>query len=249
MRSPLLLVPCLLVSGCTFPTYKAERTLEFTLPAEDLRQLRCETHNGNIQVTGTVGATQIALRADLSVRGRTQAEADANLALLDVVRERVGETLRIRGDYPAAKLRNSSPGFRFTLTVPADLAVHLTSHNGNVTARGIRGSTAIETHNGNITGDVTTSHIVATTHNGNVDLVLSGEGSLDGDVRSHNGNIELAIDQRLGSQLVAATSNGRVTPPARAQDATLDQRRVSCRLGSGTGRLAVETYNGNVMIR
>lgn len=249
MRSPVLVVPCLLAFGCTFPIYKAERTLEFTLPAEGLRQLHCETHNGNIQVAGTAGATQLTLRADLSVRGGTQAEADANLALLDVVRERVGDTLRIRGDYPAAELRNRSPGFRFTLTVPADLAVHLTSHNGNVTARGIRGSTAIATHNGNITGDVTTNHIVATTHNGNVELALSGDGPLDGDVHTHNGNVEIAIDQRLDSQLVAATRNGRVTPPGRVQDATLDRRRMSCRFGDGSGKLAVETYNGNVVIR
>jgi DUF4097 and DUF4098 domain-containing protein YvlB len=249
MRPPLPLVPCLLAVGCTFPIYSAERTLEFTLPAEDLLRLHCETHNGNIQVTGTAGTTQIALRADLSVRGRTQAEADANLALLDVVRERVGDTLRIRGDYPAAELRNRSPGFRFTLTVPADLVVHLTSHNGNVTATGIRGSTTIETHNGSITGDVTTHHIVATTHNGNVKLRLSGDGPLDGDVRSHNGNVEIAVDERLDSQLVATTRNGRVTPPARVQDAALDRRRVSCRLGDGKGKLAVETYNGNVVIR
>lgn len=249
MRTYLLLLPCALAAGCIFPQYKAEKTLEFTLPIAGLTKLRCESHNGDITITGDATATTIALRADLSVRGHSQAEADANLHLLEVVREQIGDTLRIHGKYPAAELTNRSPGFRFTMTVPPDLAVQLTSHNGDVAAVGMSGSTAIETHNGDVKGSLATNHVVATTHNGDVELKLSGEGPLDGELRSHNGDIEVVVDERLGTRLEASTHNGRVTPPARVQDASFGKRRLTCRLGDGKGKLVIDTHNGDVVIR
>ncbi len=250
MRTYLLLLPCALAAGCIFPQYKAEKTLEFTLPIAGLKKLHCESHNGDITITGDAKATMIALRADLSVRGHSQAEADANLHLLEVMREQVGDTLRIHGKYPAAELSNRSPGFRFTMTVPPELAVQLTSHNGDIAAVGMSGSAAIETHNGDVKGNLTTHHVVATTHNGDVELKLSGDGPLDGELRSHNGDIEVVVDERLGTRLEASTHNGKVTPPSRLEGpATVAKRRVTCKIGDGKGKLVIDTHNGDVVIR
>ncbi len=249
MRPDLLLLPLLLLAGCVHPTFQATKIVELTLPAAAVTALECHSHNGGITVTGDPGATGVALRAELSVRGYTQPEADANLHLLGIGREEVGGTLRIRGTYPEGELGNRSPSFRFTMTVPTRLAVTLVSHNGDVKVRGIEGATALETHNGNIDGAVRTNRITATTHNGSVDLRLDGDGALDGEITSHNGDVTVTLDGAFDTVVGAATHNGSVTPPANATDVARDRRRFEGTLGAGGGALVVVTHNGDVVIR
>lgn len=248
MRPALLLVP-VLAAGCVFPNYQASKVVEFTIPAADLQKIDCQSHNGDIIVSGDPAASAVALRAELSVRGYSQAEADANLHLLEVCHEEALGTLRVWGKYPEGELGNRSPSFRFSMKVPPRLALQLLSHNGDVEATGTAGPVAIETHNGDIGGSLRTHHVVATTHNGDVDLRLEGDGALDGEIRSHNGDIAVALADGLGTSLEATTRNGRVTPPVRVAEASIGKRSLRCSLGDGKGRLVVETHNGNVVFR
>lgn len=250
MRStPLLLLTSVLAASCVFPNYKATKVVELTLPADKLERLQCESHNGDITVSGDAAATEIALRAEMSVRGVTQDEADSNLHLLEVGHETTGGTLRVFGKYPSGQLNNHSPSFRFTLKVPSALATQLVSHNGDIDTVGTVGAAKLETHNGNIGGVLRTGSLLAVTHNGDVKLRVDGQGPLDGEVTSHNGDIELTLGENLGTMLEASTHNGRVTPPDRIVDASFSKRRLSCRLGDGKGKLVVDTHNGDVVIR
>ncbi|MBL8755579.1 MAG: hypothetical protein JNK15_19940, partial [Planctomycetes bacterium] len=132
---PLAALP-LLATACVFPTHQASKVVELSLPVGQLRRLQCESHNGGITVTGAPDATEIALRAELSVRGTSQAEADANLNLMEVGREENGDLLRLFGKHPVGELNNRSPNYRFILRVPATMALQLESHNGDVSATG-----------------------------------------------------------------------------------------------------------------
>jgi hypothetical protein len=248
MRPTLLLLP-VLATACVFPNYRASKVVDLTLPAADVTMLDCSSHNGAITVTGDPGAKDIAVHAELSVRGTSQAEADANLHLLAIGQERDGTTLRLFGKYPSAELMNRSPAFKFTLKVPQRLALKLVSHNGDITANEVEGAMAIETHNGDIGGSLHTNHLAATTHNGDISLRLAGAGSLDGSVASHNGDIDLAFASGIGTRLEASTHNGKVTPPAMLQDAVVGKRRLQCNIGDGKGKLVVDTHNGDVVVR
>jgi hypothetical protein len=245
---PLTTVALLSVA-CVFPNYKASKVVELKLPAAQIERLHCESHNGDITVTGDATASEISLQAELTVRGYSQEEADANLHLLEVAHEASGGTLHVFGKYPRSELNNRSPSFRFTLRVPTAMAVELSSHNGDIAATGIAGTAKLETHNGDIGGTLRTNHVVAETHNGDVDLRIDGDGALDGSVTSHNGDIDLVLASGLGTQLKASTHNGRVTPPANTADATVGKRRLTCRIGDGKGQLVVDTHNGDVVIR
>ncbi len=248
MRTSLLLLSAI-TAGCVYPNYKASKVVEFSMPATNLTKLDCQSHNGDITITGDPAATEIALHAELSVRGYSQAEADANLHLLEIGREETLGTLRLWGKYPQGSLNNRSPSFRFTLKVPQQLAIVLLSHNGDIKAMAMEGTSKIETHNGDIGGELCTNNVLATTHNGDVTLKLTGEGSLDGEVTSHNGDIELILAEGLGTSLEASTHNGRITPPTKVMDASVTKRNVKCRIGDGKGRLVVDTHNGNVVLR
>ena len=81
-------------------------------------------------------ATAVRIHAEMTARGHTQDEADANLQLLDIGRAHDGDTLRIFGDYPRDVLAGTSPTFAFTLEVPEQLALTLRTHNGGVATAG-----------------------------------------------------------------------------------------------------------------
>jgi len=248
MRSTLLLVP-VLAAGCVYPNHKATKVVEFTIPAESLQRLECQSHNGSITINGDPAVSEIAMHAELSVRGYSQSEADSNLHLLEIGREERDGTLRLFGKYPEGELNNRSPSFRFTMKVPQRLVLQLTSHNGDVVANDMAGAATIETHNGDIGGSLRATHVVATTHNGDVELRLAGEGAVDGEIRTHNGDIVLHLAEGLGARLEASTHNGRVTPPVKLADASIGKRSLRCSVGDGKGRMIVESHNGDVVFR
>jgi|RhiMethySRZTD1v2_1073278.scaffolds.fasta_scaffold06682_11 DUF4097 and DUF4098 domain-containing protein YvlB len=247
MRTSLFLVP--LLAACTYPRYVATKTVEYAIPAPSTTNLICQTHNGNITVTGEGNTTQIAVRAELSVRGYTQGEADANLHLVEVGREQEGGTLRLFVKYPI-DLSNCSPSGNFVLGVPRDIACGLESHNGRLSLRGTRGNVRLETHNGSIDATVEGTEVETTTHNGNIRLALAGSDPIKAEVCSHNGSIEMSLPENIGTMLDASTHNGKVVGPERGvAAATYGRSSLRGRIGDGTGSLTISTHNGNVRIR
>lgn len=247
-RLPLSLLLATAAS-CALPMHVASKVVQFTVPAAGIDEVVIDSHNGDLVVAGDAATAEIAVRAELSVRGHSQAEADADLHLLELAREQVGASLRLAGKYPAAALGNRSPTFQFTLTVPPRLAVRLTSHNGDVRLAGIDGDAIVATHNGDIEARVAAARVDARTHNGDVVLELAGDGRLEGAARSHNGDVEVHIAPGRSAWLTASTHNGRVTPPPRPVDAEVRKRNLRCRLGDGSGRFAIEAHNGDVVVR
>ncbi len=249
MRHLSLVVLPLFATACVFPNYKASKVVEYTLPADQITRLQCDSHNGDITVTGVPGATEIAVRAELSVRGTSQSEADSNLHLMEVVRDTKGDLLHVFGRHPTGSLNNRAPNYRFVLKVPTAMAMALESHNGDIVTTGMVGTVKLETHNGDIQGQARTNHVTALSHNGDVNLRIDGEGPLDGEITTHNGDIDLALAESLGTRLEASTHNGRVSPPAKLYDAAISRRKLSCSIGDGKGRLVVDTHNGDVVVR
>lgn len=251
MRQSLLLslvAIAALGSACSYPSFQAKKTVEFTLPSATVTRLLCTSHNGSIKVSGDAAATAIQLKAEMSVRGTTQEEADANLNLLEVGQEQADGTLKVWGKYPTGSLNNRSPSFSFTVTVPARMQLELESHNGGLTALGTDGPLRLETHNGNIDAKVATGKVEAVTHNGSVDLELAGAGRLDGTITSHNGGIRIGIAGDRGATVEAATHNGSVKAGAKVAEAAATRTSLRGRIGDGSGKLVITTHNGNVTI-
>jgi DUF4097 and DUF4098 domain-containing protein YvlB len=245
MRHPAVLLSLLAV-GCSYPQFIAKKTVEFTVPVAGVTELDAVTHNGPIHVTGVAAAEMISVRAEMSVRGMTQDEADANLHLLQVTNDVVAGKLQLRGKYPSGELNNRSPSFAFTVTMPGHLGVRLESHNGGLHVTGTEGPVALTTHNGGIEGTVTGAPLVATTHNGGIKLRLTSSKALDAAVTTHNGSVKVALPAAANAMLVAETHNGGISAPAGLQDARTARNRVQGRLGDGSGKLQVETHNGSI---
>jgi hypothetical protein len=248
-----LALPVLLLAGCTYPGFVSSRVIELTIPATNLTTIDCSSHNGAIVVHGDAAATDVALRAELSVRGYTQEEADKNLQLLSLGKDFADGKLKIYGQYDQYRLGNMSPCFAFTLKVPQQVALTLESHNGDIRADGTRGAVAFESHNGDIVATATTSQLDAETHNGLVRIDVASDeaqhGKLDGKITSHNGDVVVGLAEGIGTSLTASTHNGEITPPRQLQDAVVKKRSLRCRIGDGSGNLQISTHNGDVLIR
>ena len=244
-----ILLSFLGAAACASPSFHASKVVELTLPADGLATVDCTSHNGAIRVTGDASASSVALRAELSVRGFTQEEADANLELLEVEHGLDGDTLRVRAKYPREQLARRSPSFAFTLTMPSRTGLRLVTHNGDLRVEGTEGAAVLETHNGDVDASLRASRIAAATHNGSVALRVEGEGPLDGEVASHNGDVTVTLAGGTDTVLHLATHNGSITPPAGAHAATSTRRSFRGTLGTGGGELVVTTHNGDVVVR
>jgi DUF4097 and DUF4098 domain-containing protein YvlB len=247
MRYPALLF--LFAAACSFPRHTASKVVEFTVPATALQRLECETHNGGITITGSPTADAVSVRAEMSVRGYSQEEADSNLHLLEVGSETTDGKLRLFGKYPRNELSNRSPSFAFTLTIPSRLAVELESHNGDLRVTDLAGALKSTTHNGDIQLKGQSPKVALETHNGSVIADFAGTGSLDGDVVTHNGNVVLGFPGDVDATVAASTHNGSLTGGTRLADAKVTRRQLNGRVGAGTGKLTVTTHNGDVTVR
>jgi hypothetical protein len=243
-----LLLPVLFAGACTQPGFVAKKAVDLTIPAKDVTSLSCTSHNGSITVAGDAAATEIALHAELSVRGYTQAEADANLQQMSVGQEVDKGALKIYGKYDQTALLSMSPSFDFRMKTPRQLALALESHNGGIHADGTQGAVSLVSHNGEIVAKVTTATVKAETHNGSVQVDLANQGRLDGEITSHNGSVEVTLAEGIGTAIEASTHNGEITA-TRLQDAATSRQSVRGRVGDGSGRLSITTHNGDVTIR
>lgn len=250
MRTHHLLpvLPTLVLAACSLPTYTAAKVVDVKLPVAGVREIVCSSHNGGITIVGDPAATEIALHAEVEIRAFSQEDASAQLAATAVTHDVVDGRLVVKGTHPAA-LSGKIATFRFTLTVPSQLALQLDTHNGDLVVRGLDGALQLETHNGEIRVDGASPRLAITTHNGDVQIDASGVGALDGEVQSHNGEITLTVAAARGTRLDAATHNGQVRWPDDAAEASYEDRHLRCRLGDGKGTLVLRTHNGEVAVR
>lgn len=223
----------LFAAACSLPKFVADKTISMEVSAADVAVLRCETHNGDIAIESSPRGDVVEVIAQLEVRGHTQAQADEHLSSMQVRHTREGDLLRLFGDHPRARLNGFSPRYSFTLRVPAQVALDLQSHNGNIHTASHGARFALESHNGDIEVD------------------LADGGALDGTITTHNGDVVVSLPQDVHGYLEAATHNGRITTPPTLHEAAVQRRSLRCRIGNedSTGRLRIETHNGDIQVR
>jgi hypothetical protein len=247
---PVLLIPAACcINACSFgPSHKATRTVEFTLPATGLRGLDCTSHNGAIVVSG-IDADAYAVSVEITAFGETEAEAQANLALLEVGKEQVDGSLRLTGIKKPEWPSQYSPGFAFTITMPRDGEAKLTTHNGAVSVGGLTGRVAALTHNGSIKLDAPTTRFELETHNGGIEVASRAKGAIQGSLTTHNGGIEVTIGEGGSAQVSARTHNGAIVGDGAPKFERKSRTQGVATYGAGEGKIEAVTHNGSVRLR
>ncbi len=145
-----------------------------------------------------------------------------------------------------------------------------TTHNGKVTAEKISGTTELKTHNGEVDCKDVTGNTQLQTHNGSVTCKdVSGDMSLcthNGGAKAfysetapsvcnvsmvtHNGGVNLTTPPNFSAKVEASTHNGSInTDLPITVTGKLTRRKLAGTIGTGQGKLYLETHNGSINIK
>lgn len=263
----LLLCMALLLAGCNMRA-KYQRTVRLSAPLSPGSTFTAQTHNGSITTNGA-DVADCNMVATITARAATEEEARELAEQVEVSLEPSGDTLTAKIKKPI-RLVNKSVSVSLDITVPgrtnlelethngavviADITgdVRATTHNGKVTTERVIGSTVLETHNGSISCRQTSGDAKLKTHNGSVKAFYAESAPPVSDISivTSNGSIELQAPPDLSAQIEASTHNGSInTDLPITLIGKVSKSRLAGTIGSGEGRLHLETHNGSIRIR
>lgn len=262
-----LLCAAMFSAGCNMRA-KYQRTVRLSAPLSPGSTFAAKTHNGSITANGADGA-ECSMVATITARAATEEGARELAEKVEISLEPSGDTLTVKIKKPTHRM-NKSVGVSLDITVPnqtnlklethngsvavTDLTgyVHAMTHNGKITTERVSGSTVLETHNGSISCKQTSGDAKLRTHNGSVKAFYAEAAPPISDISivTSNGNIELATPPDLSARIEASTSNGSInTDLPITISGKVSKRKLTGTIGSGEGRLHLETHNGSIRIR
>jgi hypothetical protein len=258
---------CCIQIGCGVPLAKYTRVVEVSAPLATGVCFAAKAHNGSITITG---ADVAECRVAATIVGRAGSEEQAKkLAERTRIRlEPSGNKLTAKIDRPRTGM-NQSVSVSLDVTVPgqtgAVLSTHngkvklsdlrgridATTHNGKVRASGVIGTTKLRTHNGSITCEEVSGDIQLRSHNGNVRAVYSQSAPpvCEVSIVAHNGRVEFAAPPDYSATAEVSTHNGSIsTELPITLLGKVSRRKLRGTIGTGEGRLHLETHNGSITI-
>jgi hypothetical protein len=139
----------------------------------------------------------------------------------------------------------------FTISVPAGVAFDGSTVNGGIDVSGLSSDVSVNTVNGGIEV-ASTGTVEAKTVNGSIDAstgAASWSGTLE--FKTVNGSIHLLLPAGAAATVSAQTLNGGFSSdfPLTVEAGEWGPKKVSGSIGSGGGRLDLETVNGEIEIR
>lgn len=128
--------------------------------------------------------------------------------------------------------------------------IELTSVNEDIHASNVTGEIKIEATNGEVTmTGIRSSSVEAATINGDVvyDGTINDGGSYS--FTSHNGDITVTVPERANVTITGATANGDIDASFPLPLTSTIKRRWNFKLGTGSARLEVESFQGDIRLR
>ncbi len=247
---------------------KYERTAQLSSPLSSGSGFEARTHNGSIEIAGA-DVTDCNLTATITARARTEEDAKKLAERTTVKLESFGDRLIARIDKPTF-LTNQSVSVGLDVQVPNESDLELTTHNGSIVIRNITGRLNGTTHNGKITAEQVSGTAELHTHNGSVTCrEISGDSRLkshNGSIKvyyskaapsvcdisliTYNGGIEIETPSNFTGEFDASTHNGSIrTDLPITIVGKVSKSRLSGKIGSGPGKLHLETHNGSIRIK
>jgi len=254
----------LALAGCVSRSLDAEGTVTEEVDATDIAEVTVETTRGDIDIRGSETDT-------VSLEGRKQAADEDDLEDVSVDIDRDGDVLRLSVDADVDGLLSwlrARPRVDLELVVPRDLAaLDLTSTNGDIDVQSVNSDVTAEVTNGDINLDLLTpGEVTADTTNGDVTLEVHSPadvtvGTTNGDVfveltddanvtvEATNGDVEIELPATAEPELVFETTNGDLDVQGLNAWSIDAGGSIETTVGAGTHRIAVETTNGDLLIR
>ena len=258
---------CCINIGC-WPQVKYQRTVQLSAPLSPGSNFASQIHNGSITITGA-DVADCNITATITARATTAEDAQKLAEQTKIKLESQADKLTAKIQEPV-RLNNQSVSVNLDVTVPnrigLELATHNsqmgitnitgqtngTTHNGNVTAEQISGTIKLRTHNGSIVCREVSGDTQLKTHNGNVKVYYSKPAPFACNISliTYNGGIDLTTPLNFSGEVDASTHNGsiRTDLPITVVGKVI-KTKLTGTIGTGRGKLHLETHNGSIKIR
>jgi len=258
---------CINIGSCAMRA-KYERTVQLSAPLSPGSSFAAQTHNGSITIAGA-DVTDCNLTATITTRAITEEDAKKLAEQTTIKLEPRGDKLTAKIDKPTFMM-NQSVSISFDVQVPNQTGLELTTHNGEIIIKNITGRLDGTTHNGKVTAEQVSGTIELHTHNGSVICrEISGDTQLkshNGDIKvyysqtatsvcdisliTYNGGIELTTPSSFSGEIDASTHNGSIrTDLPITVVGKLSKTKLTGKIGTGQGKLHLETHNGSITIK
>jgi Putative adhesin len=147
-------------------------------------------------------------------------------------------------------VQNNDVSVRFTVRVPAGVALIGKTVNGEIEALRLNGDVTLTTVNGSITFD-TTGGARASTVNGSIRGAMGrADWSNTLDMATVNGSITLTLPPDLNTDVKATTVNGDISSDfPMTVTGRISRRRVEGTIGGGGRLLSLDSVNGSITLR
>lgn len=244
------------------------RPVQLSAPMEPGTTFSADIHNGSITVHGS---EEKAVRMTATIKAQAthleEARELAEATTVELVPGRGGvetqiecpstggnRSVRVDVDVYMPASSNADVQTHNGDIIAEDCSGNLKakSHNGNISTRNTNGDADLQTHNGRIFCMNFSGNVQSNTHNGPIRVVY-GEGSdpvCNISLTSHNGGIELVSPPDFSALVQVSTYNGAIsTDLPITVSGKMERNQLRGTIGTGEGRLYLETHNGSIEIQ
>ena len=247
---------------------KYERTVQLSAPLSPGSNFSAQTHNGSITIAGA-NIADCNLTATIVGRAMTEEGAKKIAEQTTIKLIPSSNKLTVRIDKPTFRF-SQSVSVSLDVTIPDNADLELTTHNGAIVIKNITGRLNGTTHNGKITAEQVSGTAELHTHNGSVICrEISGDAKLkthNGSIKvyysqaapsvcdisliTHNGGVELSTPKDFSGEVEASTHNGSInTELPITVKGKVSRKKLTGTIGTGQGKLYLETHNGSIKIK
>jgi putative adhesin len=154
------------------------------------------------------------------------------------------------GDAGRMNVQNNDVGVRFTVRVPAGVALIGKTVNGEIEALRLNGDVTLATVNGSVNFS-TTGGGRATTVNGSIHGAMGRADWSDTlEMATVNGSITLTLPPDLNTDVKATTVNGDISSDfPMTVSGRISRRRVEGTIGGGGRLLSLDSVNGSITLK
>jgi len=226
---------------------RASDTWDRTYTVSPGGRVELENGNGAIDVIQATDG-KLSVHAERIAKASSDEAAKQLLAKIEIVENVKPDAVRLETRAP--KVMRGGAEVKYSVKVPAGLAVHVTNTNGTITLTGLANAIEANTTNGGIHGENLSGTVSATTTNGGVNLTLAklGDGGITAETTNGGMSIEIPSDSK--ADVTAHVVNGGIGVENLKLETVGDQsrRRVEGRINGGGAHIELSTTNGGIRL-
>lgn len=213
-------------------------------------QLQLTNVNGGIDVTPSADASTVEVVAVRRVRASTEQAAKEQLKTLQITDRATPSEIAIEVTRAPEGMPFGHPSreVKFTVKVPKNTTVKVSTRNGSVHIAGLAGSVKVETTNGEITGENLAGPVDAGTTNGGINLQVAAVAPDGIRLDTTNGEIALRVPSDTKATLSAKWAHGSFEASGLKPEGGTERRRYEGKLNGGGSRIEMSTVNGQIRI-